>query len=98
MAPVSLSERITFASGALRSRAAQLSTVLGQTRAAVDSRKLVDQAVGILMHEYKLNREAALEVLRRRAHAAGVQVHQVAAEMVHDADSSGQPLPPVADC
>jgi len=98
MAPLNLSERITLASEALRSRAAQATTVLGQTRAALDSRKVVDQAIGMLMHEYHLNQEAALEVLRRRAHKADAPVHQLAAKMVHEADSSGQPLPPVADC
>ena len=52
----------------------------------------------MLMHGYNLNREAALEVLRRRARKAGTQVQEVAAEMVDEADSSGQALPPVADC
>jgi AmiR/NasT family two-component response regulator len=72
--------------------------VLVQTRAELDSRKAVNQAIGMLMHAYNLNQEAALEVLRRRARKADAPVHQIAAEMVREADSSGQPLPPVADC
>jgi hypothetical protein len=52
----------------------------------------------MLMHEYSLNQEAALEVLRRRARKADAQLHQIATEMVHEADRSGQALPPVADC
>jgi AmiR/NasT family two-component response regulator len=98
MAPLNLGERITLAAEALRVRASRATTVLGHTRAALDSRQVVDQATGMLMHRYNLNREAALEVLRRRARNADAQVHEVAAEMVREADSSGQALPPVADC
>jgi AmiR/NasT family two-component response regulator len=98
MAPLNLAQRFTLAAEALRSRASQATTVLGHTRAALDSHKVVDQAVGMLMHEYNLNQAAALEVLQRRSLKAGAEVHEVAAEMVHAADSSGQPLPPVADC
>ena len=89
MAPLNLGERLTLATEALRLRASRATTVLGPTRAALDSRKVVDQATGMLMHGYNLNREAALEVLRRRARKAGAQVDEVAAEMVHEADSSG---------
>jgi AmiR/NasT family two-component response regulator len=98
MTHLNLSDRITLAAEALRFRASRATTVLGHTRAALDSRRVVDQATGLLMHGYNLNREAALEVLRRRARMADAQVHEVAAEMVHEADSSGQALPPVADC
>jgi AmiR/NasT family two-component response regulator len=95
---VNLGERITLASGALRSRAAQAATILVQTQAALDSRKVVDQAIGMLMHEYSLNQEAALEVLRRRARKADAHIHQIATEMVQEADRSGRTLPPAADC
>jgi len=98
MAPLNLGERITLAAEALRFRASRATTVLGHTRAALDSHRVVDQAVGMLMHEYNLNQQAALEVLERRARKAEAQVHEVAAEMVHEADSSGRQLPPVADC
>jgi AmiR/NasT family two-component response regulator len=98
MAPLNLGQRFTLAAEALRSRASNATTVLGHTRAALDSHKVVDQAIGMLMHQYNLNQAAALEVLERRASNAGAQVHEVAAAMVHAANSSGHPLPPVADC
>ena len=74
MAPLNLGLRLTRAAEALRSRASHATTVLGHTRAVLDSRKVVHQAIGMLMHEYNLNQAAALEVLERRASNAGAQV------------------------
>lgn len=93
-----LGDQFTFAAKAVRLRAARATTVLGHAREALDSRKVIGQAMGLLMHQYKLNEDAALEVLQRRARIADAEVHEIAAEMVHEANSSGLALPPASDC
>jgi len=93
-----LGERFGLAAKGLTLRAPQAVSFVDRARQAMDSREVIGTATGLLMHEHRLNQDAALEVLRRRAAAANRTVREVAAELVDEADETGLTLRPVADC
>jgi AmiR/NasT family two-component response regulator len=55
---------------------------------AIDSRKLIGQAQGILMERYALDQDRAFEVLRRHSQDSNVKLRDVAQMIV---DTSGPP-------
>lgn len=62
----------------------------GQARRALASRTVISRAAGVLRERYGLDEHAALAYLRRRASAAEVPVHEVAAPTASQT--------PAADC
>ena len=62
------------------------------------TRKVIGQAIGLLMAEYQLSEDAAFEVLRRRYSYANIKLRDIAQAMVDEANSVGQHMRPVADC
>lgn len=93
-----IGDQLAVATDGLRQRALQATLALDHARQALDSRRVIGMATGLLMQQYQLTEEAALEALRRRATSANLSLREVAAEMVDDADDAGNRLPPPADC
>jgi AmiR/NasT family two-component response regulator len=71
---------------------------VAQLREHAAADKVIGQAIGVLMAQYRLNEGAAFEVLRRRSSSAGRQVRDLARQTVDEANSLGRLLRPVADC
>ena len=98
MAPLKLAQHVMLATESLRLRRHQATLILHDASQALDSRKVIGMAVGMLMQQFQLNEQAALETLRRRADKANLKVREIAAEMVDEAGDGGMTLPPSADC
>ena len=69
-----------------------------QLEEGMGSRKVIGQAIGLVMGEYQLNEGAAFEILRRRSSHANVKLRDIAGEIVDAANSGGRHLRSVADC
>ena len=74
-------------------QAAQLNEVIIQLREALNTRAVIDQALGIIMARRQCTAPAAFDILRRSSQRRNVKVHQVAADIV-EAVSGQPPLPP----
>jgi AmiR/NasT family two-component response regulator len=81
------------AAGALASR-----REIEDLQRALVTRSTTRTAVGLLMARHQLNETAALAVLERRASQAGVPLHEVAQDLVDEADAVGCELPGQAIC
>ena len=60
--------------------------VISQLTRALDSRKVIGQALGILMERYSLDEARALAYLRRESSHRNVKVRDLAAEVVAERD------------
>ena len=67
----------------------QQSELAAQLRGALDSRKLIEQAKGVLMGRKGISARAAYEQLRARARAERRKLSAVCAEVVRDAAGGG---------
>ena len=69
--------------------------VITQLTTALSSRKLIGQALGILMERYSLDEARALAYLRRESSHRNVKVRDLAAEVVAQREATGDgQLPP----
>lgn len=72
--------------------AAQAAIALGRSRQefqlneALESRKVIGQALGLIMQKYDLNEDRAFQFLIRVSSTSNVKVRDVAAELVHTAN------------
>lgn len=72
--------------------AAQAAIALGRSRDAIqmaealEMRKIIGQATGLLMERYELNAERAFEFLIRTSTTSNIKLRDVAAELVRNAD------------
>jgi AmiR/NasT family two-component response regulator len=57
-------------------------TDTGHLKVAVDARKLIGQAMGILMERYSLDSDRAFEVLRRYSQDTNTKLHEVAQQLI----------------
>jgi hypothetical protein len=62
---------------------------VAQLEQGMASRKIIGQAIGLIMFEYQLNESAALEALRRRSLIANAKLRDVASELVAAANTAG---------
>ena len=53
--------------------------------AALSSRSVIDQAMGVLMAQARINADEAFHVLRRRSQTANVKLRDVAATLIAEA-------------
>ncbi|MVU78780.1 ANTAR domain-containing protein [Nocardia sp. ET3-3] len=67
--------------GVVAERAKQI-TVAGQLHAALSSRAVIDQALGIVMARRRCDRDVAFDTLRRLSNRRNVKVHELAAEII----------------
>jgi GAF domain-containing protein len=74
-------------------QSARLEEVIAQLRAALNTRAVIDQALGIIMARRQCTAPAAFDILRRSSQRRNVKVHLVAADLV-EAVSGQPPLPP----
>ena len=74
-------------SGVLR-RQSQ-SEVISQLRAAMSTRAVIDQAIGIVMAQRRCGREEAFGILRRRSNESNVKLREVAANLVASFETGG---------
>lgn len=65
---------------------------------ALDSRKTIGIAVGVLMGQYQLTERAAFEVMRRRSSQTNVKLRDIAEGLVADQSAAGHELPAAAVC
>ncbi|MFG1943494.1 GAF and ANTAR domain-containing protein [Nonomuraea sp. NPDC048826] len=63
-------------------RAARLDEVIAQLREALNTRAIIDQALGIIMARRQCTAPAAFDLLRRNSQQRNVKLHQVAADLV----------------
>jgi GAF domain-containing protein len=70
---------------ALALRLAQREERERNLEAALSSRSVIDQAMGVLMAQARINADAAFDVLRRRSQTANVKLRDVAATVIAEA-------------
>ena len=63
---------------------------IDQLQAAIESRQVVGQAVGMLMERYQLSDERAFQFLVRASSTGGLKLRDIAQEMVDDANRRAQ--------
>lgn len=82
------------AAGALRlaTRQAKNGALLSQLEQALNSRTIIDQALGVLIGRYRLSATGAFDVLRAQSQNSHRKLRDVAADLVTEA--SGQPPSP----
>ena len=56
--------------------------LVGQLQTALETRELIGQATGLLMHKYGLGSDVAFQVLKRGSQNANVKVREVAAQFI----------------
>ena len=60
-----------------------------QLTAALSTRKIIGQAVGIVMERYRLSEQQAFTFLVRASHDTGTRLRLIAAQLVDDVDRRG---------
>jgi GAF domain-containing protein len=76
--------------------AAHAAIALGRARdldhlnTALSTRKLIGQAIGLLMERYKVDSEAAFQFLVRASSTSNIKLRDIAAEMVEQADQAAR--------
>ncbi len=74
-----------------------LESARGNLTTALEGDRNVNVAMGILMERYRLGKDAAFEVLRRRARTEERKIGEVAAEMIDAAETLNSHAPSLAD-
>lgn len=71
----------------------QVSDELEETRKALNERKLIERAKGLLMRKLRLNEEDAYKAMRQRAMELNMKLAEVAANIIEIGNRRGQPEP-----
>jgi AmiR/NasT family two-component response regulator len=79
-----MTDGIAMPEPALRELVHQLQKHNAQLEHALESRIVIEQAKGVLAERYALPIEAAFELLRRSARSSRMQIHDLAARVVHE--------------
>ena len=66
-------------------------TLVGQLQQALDSRVVIERAVGLLMGRHDLDAVAAFRLLRSKARSQQRKIHEVAAELLDEAAAPPAP-------
>jgi GAF domain-containing protein len=80
--------------------AVQAGIVLGRARreadlrAAMASRKVIGQAIGIVMQRFELNEERAFQFLSRASQTSNIKLRDIAREVVEATEEKNSPAPP----
>jgi GAF domain-containing protein len=80
--------------------AAQAAIALGRSREAtqmheaLETRKLIGQAIGLVMQRYEMNEERAFQYLLRASSTSNIKLRDIAAELVQNANERFTPPPP----
>jgi GAF domain-containing protein len=80
--------------------AAQAAIALGRSRQefqlneALESRKVIGQALGLIMQKYEMNEDRAFQFLIRASSTSNTKVRDVAAELVRSANDRAAPTGP----
>lgn len=77
--------------------AARQTTLTEQLRAAIASRSLIDQALGIIMGRHRCNRTAAFDRLRRLSQWRNVKVNALAVEIIESVSGEKPERPHFAE-
>jgi GAF domain-containing protein len=76
---------------------ATVSSLAANLQRALESRGVIDQAKGILMGRHGISAEAAFDLLSKRSQTTQRKVRDLAAELVAEAQGSGEPAADAPD-